>query len=192
MHICVYCASSTRIDPGYLRLGEQFGRQLAARGHTLVYGGGSIGIMGAVARAVHEAKGRVIGVVPDFMRGKEIVYERSDELIVTDTMRQRKQIMEERAEAFVVLPGGIGTLEEFFETLTNGLLRQHDKPIVLLNHEGFYDPLLTLFDHMEQHGFTRPRLRRDYRVVLTTEAVFEALAPWEAQTAAPMRERGET
>ena len=141
MKICVYGASSNAIDPAYLAAGEELGRRLAQRGHGLVFGGGADGMMGALARGAHECGGEIIGVAPSFFNVDGILYEHSTEFIYTDTMRQRKQIMEEMADAFVMTAGGIGTFEEFFEILTLRQLGQHKKPIAVLNTKGYYDSM---------------------------------------------------
>ena len=154
--LCVYCASSDRLDPSYYALAESLGSLIAAQGHSLVYGGGKVGMMGAVARAVKAGGGHVTGVIPDFMVAKELEFSGADELIRVHTMRDRKRIMEERADAFITLPGGWGTLEEILEIIT---LRQLDvvrKPCVFLNHEGFYDELFRFFGKMVDQQFNRP------------------------------------
>jgi len=173
--VCVYCASSNHVDPLYFDDARALGRLLAEAGHPLVYGGGKVGLMGEVARAIHAHGGKVIGVIPSTMTGVEIAYHDADELIITDTMRQRKQIMEDRADAFITLPGGFGTLEEISEMIVGRLLGFHDKPIVLLNSHGFYDPLLTLFDHFIKHRFAKPEHLGAFTVVDTPEAAVAAL-----------------
>ncbi|MEM6553933.1 MAG: TIGR00730 family Rossman fold protein [Planctomycetota bacterium] len=155
--VAVYCSSSDHIDPAHFAHARQLGQALAHRQHTLVWGGGRVGLMGEIARAVHDHHGTVVGVIPTFMQTIELCYDTADELIVTDTMRQRKQIMDERADAFIVLPGGFGTLEELSEILVDKILGNHDRPILLLNPDGFYDPLLALFDHFIQHQFAKPK-----------------------------------
>jgi uncharacterized protein (TIGR00730 family) len=153
--LCVYCSSSDRLDPKYYALADELGRELVAGGWDLVYGGGKVGMMGTVARSVKAAGGRVIGVIPDFMCAKELAFEDSDELHRVLTMRERKRLMEERADAFIALPGGWGTLEEILEILT---LRQLDvlrKPCVFLNQDGFYDDLLRFFGRMVEERFNR-------------------------------------
>ena len=142
--LCVYCSSSDRLAPKYYTAAEELGRAIVARGWGLVYGGGKTGLMGAVARGVKENGGRVVGVIPEFMKSRELAYEDADEMITVVTMRERKLLMEARADAFVTLPGGYGTLEEIMEILT---LRQLDivkKPCVFLNQDGFYDDLVKL------------------------------------------------
>jgi len=145
--LCVYCSSSDRLDPKYTAAAEQLGHELVARGFGLVYGVGKTGLMGAVARAVKARGGRVVGVIPEFMKARELAYDEADELVTVVTMRERKLLMEARADAFVALPGGFGTLEEIMEILT---LRQLDvvrKPCVFFNQDGFYDDLLQTVEH---------------------------------------------
>jgi len=178
--LCVYCASSDRLDPKYYAVAAELGRELVARGWGLIYGGGKTGTMGAVARSVKQAGGRVVGVIPEFMKARELAYEEADELITVVTMRERKLLMENRAAAFVTLPGGWGTLEEILEILT---LRQLDlvrKPCVFLNQDGFYDPLLQLFDRMLADKFFRTGNLELFRVARTTVEVFTQLEAAEA------------
>lgn len=139
--------------PQYYEAGAELGRGLAERGWALVYGGGKAGVMGSVALAAKAAGGRVVGVIPDFMMERELAFREADELVVTATMRERRQIMEERAEAFVALPGGFGTLEEVIEVLMGRMLNRHAKPLILVNQDGFYDELLVFFDKLVREGF---------------------------------------
>jgi cytokinin riboside 5'-monophosphate phosphoribohydrolase len=162
--ICVYCSSSSAVDPHYEEATEQFGALLGQRGLTLVYGGASVGLMGRLAQAVHRGGGRVLGVIPQSLRDREIAYEAADELIVTRDLRERKAIMETRADAFVALPGGFGTLEEVLEVLTLKQLRSHQKPVVFLNTAGFYDRLLAVFEQLYEQRFTKADYRHFYRV----------------------------
>jgi uncharacterized protein (TIGR00730 family) len=169
--LCVYCSSSDRLDPKYARAAEELGREMVARGWGLVYGGGKTGLMGATARAVKAAGGKVVGVIPEFMKARELAYDEADELVTVITMRERKLLMETRADAFVTLPGGWGTLEEIMEILT---LRQLDvvkKPCVFLNQDGFYDPLLTLFDTM----LREPSNMDLFRVAKTVPEIFSEI-----------------
>lgn len=173
--LCVYCSSSDRIDPKYAAMASDLGTEMVRRGWGLVYGGGKTGLMGAVARAVKQEGGRVIGVIPEFMKVKELAFDEADELVTVITMRERKLLMETRAHAFVTLPGGWGTLEEVMEILT---LRQLDvvrKPCVFLNQDGFYDPLLQLFDRMLQEKFFKPSNLDLFRVAETVPGVFEQI-----------------
>lgn len=173
-HITVFCASSNHVDSRFTKVAERMGYQLANRKITLVYGGGDVGLMGIMARAVHANGGRVVGVIPYALRSMEgVAYEVADELIMTDTMRERKAKMYERADAFVALPGGIGTLEEFMEVITLKKLGYHDLPIALVNTDGFYDRLLELFSEMIDSQFlseTEPAL---FEAVSEPEAIFE-------------------
>lgn len=173
-HITVFCASSNHVDSRFTKVAERMGYQLANRNITLVYGGGDVGLMGIMARAVHANGGRVVGVIPYALRSMEgVAYEVADELIMTDTMRERKAKMYERADAFVALPGGIGTLEEFMEVITLKKLGYHDLPITLVNTDGFYDRLLELFSEMIDSQFlseTEPAL---FEAVSEPEAIFE-------------------
>lgn len=155
MHICVFCSSQQGIDPKYLNLAAEAGEGLAKRGHTLVSGGAVVSCMGEVARAVRRSGGRTIGVIPQALVDIEIADTASDELIVTGGMRERKGIMEARSDGFLVLPGGIGTMEELFEVWTGRLLGLHDKPMVLLDPWGDYEPLRALVTSMYDNGFTR-------------------------------------
>jgi hypothetical protein len=156
MTICVYCSSSNHIDSIYPDAARALGHLLAERGHALVYGGGNVGLMGVLARTLHEDGGHVIGVIPEKLKAKEgIAYGVADELVVTETMRERKKVMYTRADGFAVLPGGYGTLEEFMEVLTLKQLNYHDRPIALINTDGFFDPLLEFFDRLHDAQFTR-------------------------------------
>jgi cytokinin riboside 5'-monophosphate phosphoribohydrolase len=173
--LCVYCASSDRLEPKYYAAAAELGREMVLRGWGLVYGGGNCGMMGAVARAVKQSGGRVVGVIPEFMKARELAYLDADELVTVITMRERKLLMETRADAFVALPGGWGTLEEIMEILT---LRQLDvvrKPCVLLNQDGFYDDLLKLFDRMLAERFFRRSNTELFRVASTVAGVFEEI-----------------
>jgi len=181
--LCVYCASSDRLDPKYYAAAAELGREMVMRGWGLVYGGGKTGMMGAVARAVKQNGGRVVGVIPEFMKARELAYDEADELVTVITMRERKLIMETRADAFVALPGGWGTLEEILEILT---LRQLDvvrKPCVFLNQDGFYDPLLALFDRMLADRFFKPSNLALFRVANTVAEIFSQIEAAASATA---------
>lgn len=173
--LCVYCASSDRLDPKYYAAAAELGREMVLRGWGLVYGGGKTGMMGAVARAVKQSGGRVVGVIPEFMKARELAYDEADELVTVITMRERKLLMETRADAFVALPGGWGTLEEILEILT---LRQLDvvrKPCVFLNQDGFYDPLLALFERMLAESFFKRSNLDLFRVARGVPDVFSEI-----------------
>jgi uncharacterized protein (TIGR00730 family) len=153
--VCVYCSSSQVIDPSYLRLATSVGERLAAGGHSLVSGGGRVSMMGAVARGARAGGAWTVGVIPEHLMPYEVADVEADELIVVDTMRERKRIMESRADVFLALPGGIGTLEEFFEVWTALSLGMHAKPVAVLDPDGFYDPLWRWLDGLVERGFVR-------------------------------------
>ena len=153
--ICVYCASGPGKNPAFMQAATRFGRILADNGIRLVYGGGSVGLMGALADAVLDRGGAVTGVIPDFLVNREHMLLRVQERIVTPDMHERKRVMFERADAFVALPGGVGTLEELVEQLTWAQLGRHKKPILILNVARFWDPLRALIEQMEELDFIR-------------------------------------
>lgn len=166
--ICVYCASGP-VAQEYLDLASELGTALAADGHTLISGGGNISMMGALAQAARAAGGHTVGIIPRALMEREVADLGADELVVTETMRQRKQQMDDRSEAFITLPGGIGTLEELFETWTAGYLGMHAKPVVLLDPDGFYRPLLSWLDDLEGRGFVGRRALDRLRIVDSVE-----------------------
>lgn len=180
LSICVFCGSSSRVDSVYKNSATEFGRILGERGCTLIYGGGRVGLMGLAADATLEAGGKVIGVIPSFLQNLEVGHAGLDELVVTDSMHERKRIMYERADAFVVLPGGLGTLDETMEALTWAQLKLSDKPIVFVDVAGFWQPLLKLIDHTIASGFTREENRGLYKVVDAPADVFDAMGDWHA------------
>ncbi|MBR2081143.1 MAG: TIGR00730 family Rossman fold protein [Oscillospiraceae bacterium] len=155
MRICVYGASSDAIDSMFIRAGETLGERMAERGHELVFGGGAHGMMGAVARGMTKKGGRIIGVAPSFFQVDGVLYEQCDEFLYTETMRERKQLMEDRADAFIMTAGGIGTLEEFFEILTLRQLERHKKPIAVLNTDGYYDSVTEMLKTAVERRFMR-------------------------------------
>ena len=165
--LCVYCSSSDRLDPKYYAAATQVGAGIARRQWTLVYGGGKTGLMGAVARGVKSGAGRVIGVIPEFMKVRELEFAEADELISVVTMRERKLIMETRADAFLALPGGWGTLEELLEILTLAHLEVLRKPVVILNQDGYYDDLLRLCDRIVRENFMHGTIFGKYAVART-------------------------
>ncbi len=155
-YITVFCASSPRVEQKYIDFARETGYVLAEAGFGLVFGGGNHSLMGAAARAMHDRGGNVVGVIPHALRSIEgIAYELADELIITDTMDRRKEILFDRGDGFISLPGGIGTLEEFMEVVTLRNLGYHDKPIGLLNPFGFYDTLLSFFEELSEKRFLR-------------------------------------
>jgi len=151
--ICVYCGANPGNDPRYSEAAEALGRAIAGAGLRLVYGGGSIGLMGLVARAAMADGAPVTGIIPQFLKDREIMLREVSDLVVTEDMHERKRIMFERSDAFVALPGGIGTLEELVEMMTWAQLDQHRKPILIVNINGFWDSLVALFDRMSEDGF---------------------------------------
>jgi len=175
-NVCVFCGSGPGRDAAYAAAASTLGISLAEAGIGLVYGGGGLGLMGEVARSVLAAGGYVTGIIPKFLTGKEHMLKDVDELIVTDNMHERKQQMFERSDAFVALPGGIGTLEELVEQMTWAQLGQHDKPIVLANVASFWAPLRGLLDHMRNEAFIRPGLDVRYVVIDRIEDVVPHLA----------------
>jgi cytokinin riboside 5'-monophosphate phosphoribohydrolase len=186
--LCVYCGSSKRLDPKYYSAAEAVGKAMVANGWGLVYGGGNVGMMGSVAQSVKESGGHVVGVIPDFMKERELAYHQADELVTVVSMRERKRIMEERATAFLALPGGIGTLEELTEIMTLRYINRIDKPVVIFNQEGFYDDLLRFFERMTRERFKSAGMHDLFGVanripeiwpLLETPGLFEADAIWK-------------
>jgi len=169
--VCVFSSSSDAVARHYMDAASALGTLLAERKLTLIYGGGKVGLMGAVARAVHARGGRVIGVIPHYLRKKEVAYEEADELIITRDLRERKAVMEERADAFVALPGGFGTLEEILEILTLKQLETHAKPVVFLNTRRFFDPLMVVFEQLFREQFTKPDYRAHYHIAAEPDGV---------------------
>jgi uncharacterized protein (TIGR00730 family) len=165
--ICVFCGSRLGNRPIYREVAATVGQQIAERGLTLVYGGGNVGLMGIVADAALAAQGRVIGVIPEFLKAQEVAHTGLTELKVVSSMHERKTCMAELADAFMALPGGYGTLEEFGEIITWAQLRLHQKPCGLLNVDGYFEPLLQLFDHALNEEFITPHLRQ--LVITATE-----------------------
>ncbi len=179
--LCVYCSSSDRLEAKYVAMAEQVGGEIARRGWALVYGGGKTGLMGAVARGTKGAGGRVIGVIPEFMKARELEFTEADELISVITMRERKMLMETRADAFLALPGGWGTLEELLEILTLAHLEVLQKPVVLFNQDGYYDDLLRMFDRIVSENFMRETIRGKFAVAKSIEEVFPLIDGWKHQ-----------
>jgi uncharacterized protein (TIGR00730 family) len=170
--VCVYCGSGPGTNPRFVEAAIALGQALAENGIRLVYGGGSIGLMGAIATSVLDHGGIVTGIIPDFLTSRENALTRVQELIVTPDMHERKRLMFERSDAFVALPGGIGTLEELVEQLTWQQLGRHSKPVLLANIDGFWEPLLALLAHMRATQFIRPTLTVD---ILKAERVEDIL-----------------
>lgn len=175
MNITLYGAASETIDRAYMEGVEEFGRVMARRGHTMVFGAGGTGLMGAAARGMHECGGRIIGVTPHFMHELEPVSELCTELIGTETMAERKYEMERLADAFVIVPGGVGTFDEFFQILTLRVLDRHQKPIVLYNINGFWNSMVAVIREGVEKNFISAAALADFVVCDTPEAVFDAL-----------------
>ncbi|KIZ46440.1 MULTISPECIES: TIGR00730 family Rossman fold protein [Rhodopseudomonas] len=179
--VCVYCGSGAGTNPRFLESATAFGKELAEKGVALVYGGGSVGLMGAVATATLDHGGSVTGIIPGFLADRELSLKRVQDLIVTDDMHARKRLMFERSDAFVALPGGIGTLEELVEQMTWQQLGRHRKPILIANIDGFWDPLLVLITHMRDTAFIRPTFPVE---LLKADSVAEILPKLNAAAAA--------
>ncbi|KZM47814.1 TIGR00730 family Rossman fold protein [Labrenzia sp. OB1] len=162
--VCVYCGSSFGSDPSHEAAATRLGQLIAESGLRLVYGGGSVGLMGTVANAALESGGDVTGIIPHFLEKREVMLESLDDLIVTKDMHERKHLMFQKSDAFIALPGGIGTLEEAVEMMTWAQLGQHRKPVALANINGFWSPLLELLDHMRAQGYIRPETEVPYLV----------------------------
>jgi uncharacterized protein (TIGR00730 family) len=177
VNICVYCASAEAIDPSYLALATEVGTRLAADGHGLVSGGGRVSMMGRVAAAARAGGAHTVGVIPAHLMPLEVADYDADELIVVETMRERKRIMDERSDAFLALPGGIGTLEELFEVWTASSLGMHPKPVAVLDPDGFYEPLWSYLDDLCGRGFVRPAALDVLHRTTTVDEAFAALAP---------------
>jgi uncharacterized protein (TIGR00730 family) len=173
-NICVYCGSGPGVNPAYVGTAQALGKALAAAKIGLVYGGGSLGLMGEVAKSTLHHGGRVTGIIPGFLSNKEQMLKDADELIITDNMHERKMLMFERSDAFVALPGGIGTLEELVEQLTWSQLGRHTKPIIVANIDGFWDPFLALLKHMKSEAFIRPGLELGFVVVDRADQIVPA------------------
>jgi uncharacterized protein (TIGR00730 family) len=185
--VCVYCGSGPGTDPAFVEAAERFGRELAANGVRLIYGGGKVGIMGAISRAVIEAGGEVTGIIPEFLMEREHARKAGNDLIVTRDMHERKRNMFELADAFVAMPGGVGTLEEIVEQITWAQLGRHKKPVLLANVKGFWEPLCALFDHMKALQFIRAGLDFELLVADRVDDILPMLA--SAAAAVPEQDK---
>ncbi len=174
MNICVYCASSEAIDKSYIAAGEEFGEALAEKGHTLVFGAGKYGVMGAAARGVKRKDGNIIGIIPRFFDDIDVMFT-DCKIIKTDTMRERKQLMESSSDAFVMMPGGIGTFEEFFEILTLKQLDRHRKPIVVYNVNGYYDSMINMLENAVNEKFMSEKCMKLFLVSDNKDEIFDYL-----------------
>lgn len=173
--ICVYCGSGKGTNPSYSQAARTLGKSMAEAGIGLVYGGGGLGLMGEVARCVLENSGHVTGIIPKFLSDKEMAMLEVQNLIVTNNMHERKQLMFDRSDAFIALPGGVGTLEELVEQLTWAQLGHHTKPIVLANIDGFWDPFISLIDHMRDQAFIRSGLEVQFSIAGRAEDIVPAI-----------------
>ncbi|MBO5285917.1 MAG: TIGR00730 family Rossman fold protein [Clostridia bacterium] len=185
MKICVYGASSPTIDKDYIVKTEALGQQMVKRGHSLVFGGGTNGLMGAVARGVKSQNGHILGVIPKFFRHDrvEVIYTECDELVEPDTMRERKQIMEDNADAFIITPGGIGTFEEFYEILTLKQLCRHNKPIAIYNINNYYDETLQVILKAIEKNFVTEKCNELFKVCSTLDEIFTYIESNQPQLA---------
>ena len=182
--LCVYCGSSDRVDQGHLAAAAELGRTAAERGIEIVFGGGRVGLMGVLADAALGAGGQVTGIIPEHLRAMEVGHNGVSRLEVVESMHSRKMRMCELSDAFCVLPGGLGTLDETFEIVTWKQLGLHDKPIVVVNHQGFWDPLIELIDHQVAAGYVRSGHAQLFTVVDRVDQVFDTLAAAPAPTLA--------
>ena len=187
--ICVYCGSSSGSNPEHWRAAEQLGRLMAEAGIGLVYGGGSHGLMGETARAVLAHGGHVTGIIPAFLRDRELMLPNAQDMVVVPDMHTRKRLMFERSDAFVALPGGVGTLEELVEQMTWVQLQQHTKPVLIADIDGFWRPLLSLLAHMRENGFVRPDAEVDYLVAETPGDILPMLQAAHRRAVANRTER---
>ena len=177
--VCLFCGSSDAADPKYTAAASAFGTAAAQAGWRLVYGGGGVGLMGASARAAHEAGGRVLGIMPGFLRSRERLFDEVETIVVT-SMHERKQLMYDQSDAFVVAPGGVGTLEEVVELLSWKRLDLHAKPVIFLNIDGFWDTFFALMQHSVASGFTPPSFLEAWTVCDTVEESIALLTTTEA------------
>jgi cytokinin riboside 5'-monophosphate phosphoribohydrolase len=177
MRICVYCSSSGAVAPHYVSAASELGTLIAHGGHSLVFGGGDVGLMGAVSRAARRAGAHVTGVIPRFMTSKVDCH--ADTVVVTETMRERKARMEELSDAFIALPGGFGTLEEILEIVTNIQLGLLAKPAAFVSISGFYDPLVAVFETLYREKFTKPSFRSTYAVVPDPASALKYVGEWK-------------
>lgn len=173
--LCVYCSSSLHLESEYYQTAEEVGRAMVKHGWGLIYGGGNAGLMGSLARGVKNAGGIVVGVIPEFMKVRELAFEEADELVTVGTMAERKKVMIDRADAFLALPGGIGTLEEVTEVLSLRYLGQMNKHIVFLDQKGFYEDLFRFFDRMQRERFKTTGMEGLYDVAETAEDIWTHL-----------------
>ena len=172
--VCLFCGSAEAVAPEYLQAARDFGEQTAQAGWRLVYGGGGVGLMGASARSAHAAGGRVLGVMPGFLRSRERLFDDVETLVVT-SMHERKTIMYDQSDAFVVAPGGVGTLEEVIEVLSWKRLDLHHKPVIFLNLNGFWEPLMAVMDHSIAEGMTPATFKQAWQICDTVQEAITAM-----------------
>ncbi len=173
--VCIFCASSNSVAPIYLETAREVGRLLAENDFPLLYGGGKVGLMGAAAVSVHNHGGHVIGVIPKSLMTREVAYTEADEMVVTETLYERKEVMIRRSDIFVVLPGGFGTLDELLEVMTLKQLNIHQKPIFILSVNGYFDPLIRFFNQLQQERFAPSTQKSYYHVFTETENLLAAV-----------------
>lgn len=181
MKICIYGAASSLIDEKFIKVGEELGREMAERGHGLVFGGGRSGMMGAPARGVHEKGGHILGIAPAFFEenNPEVSFENCTEFIHTESMRERKKLLDEYSDAFIVSPGGIGTFDEFFEILTLKQLGRHNKPIVIFNIDGYYDNMLKMMEVSIEQKFITRDCTELFKVTTTIEETLDYIEKYD-------------
>lgn len=186
MNICLYGASSSAIAKAYVNPTEELGAKIAERGHTLIYGGGAAGLMGAAARGAYSRGGEIIGVVPSFLNVDGILFDNCTELIFTETMRERKALMEQKSDAFIMTPGGVGTFDEFFEILTLKQLGRHSKPIAVFNINGYFDSLIAQLENAVHKQFMNPEI---FELFISTDRANRLLDYLENGVSSPTEAR---
>ena len=186
MNICLYGASSSAIAKAYVNPTEELGAKIAERGHTLIYGGGAAGLMGAAARGAYSRGGEIIGVVPSFLNVDGILFDNCTELIFTETMRERKALMEQKSDAFIMTPGGVGTFDEFFEILTLKQLGRHSKPIAIFNINGYFDSLIAQLENAVHKQFMNPEI---FELFISTDRADRLLDYLENGVSSPTEAR---
>lgn len=186
MNICLYGASSSAIAKAYVNPTEELGAKIAERGHTLIYGGGAAGLMGAAARGAYSRGGKIIGVVPSFLNVDGILFDNCTELIFTETMRERKALMEQKSDAFIMTPGGVGTFDEFFEILTLKQLGRHSKPIAVFNVNGYFDSLIAQLENAVHKQFINPEI---FELFISTDRADRLIDYLENSVSSPTEAR---
>lgn len=177
--VCVFCGASNNVASQYLEIGRVMGEKMAQNQMRLIYGGGDCGVMGAIANSVMANGGKVTGVFPESLKNIENEHQSLTEIIIVETMHQRKEIMYQRSKAFVIFPGGFGTMDEMFEILTWKQLKLHEKPIIIMNHNGYWDHLVALMENIVENGFAAEEVKSYYRVVKTLDELMAALSGFD-------------